>query len=108
MDESSEQLSGVFAALGDATRLHLVHRLQAGQPQSIAQLSQGLSLSHQGVTKHLRVLENAGLVGAQKVGREKRYWGNAKQIGAARSYLDQVAAQWDVALLRLKQHVEKD
>ena len=108
MIDSGQQLSSVFAALGDTTRLHLLHQLQAGESKSIAQLSQGLELSHQGVTKHLRVLEDAGLIQAQKIGREKRYSPNAVQISVARTYLDQVAAQWDVALMRLKQHVERD
>ena len=49
----------VFAALGDATRLEIVSRLCDGQPRSISQLTEGLDLTRQAVTKHLRVLECA-------------------------------------------------
>ena len=49
--------ASVFAALGDATRLQLVSRLGDGEPHSIVQLTGGLELTRQGVTKHLHVLE---------------------------------------------------
>ena len=86
----------VFAALGDATRLQLVRRLVDGQPRSIAQLADGLDLTRQGITKHLRVLQRAGIVRARSVGRESQFT----------SYLEAVSAQWDVALGRLKTFVE--
>jgi DNA-binding transcriptional ArsR family regulator len=96
----------VFAALGDATRLELVSRLIDGQARSIAQLSGGLSLSRQGVTKHLRVLERAGIVSSSRVGRESRYTYVAEPIEQVRSYLETVSVQWDDALSRLKKLVE--
>ncbi len=100
-------LTPVFAALGDATRLALVDRLGSGQPRSIAQLAQGLELSHQGVTKHLRVLEQAGLVRSRRSGREKHYVCSLEPIREARIYLDVVSEQWDEALHRLKNFVEE-
>ena len=96
----------VFAALGDATRLELVGRLIDGQPRSIAQLADGLDLTRQGVTKHLRVLQQAGIVRAKSVGRESQFRYVAEPIDRARSYLDAVSAQWDDALARLKAFVE--
>ena len=98
----------VFAALGDITRLELAHRLADGSPRSIAQLADGLELSHQGVTKHLKVLESAGLVRAQKVGRERRYVCEPETLQTASSYLNDIATQWDGALARLKAFVEGD
>ena len=106
MNESPQDITAVFAALGDTTRLQLVHRLAAGEPRSIAQLAEGLGLTHQGVTKHLNVLENAGLVSGSKVGRERRFVGEPAALHQAQSYLSEVAALWDDALLRLKQFVE--
>ncbi len=100
-------LTVVFAALGDPTRLELVARLGSGQSRSIAQLAEGLELTHQGVTKHLRVLEQAGLVMSQRSGREKQFTCVAEPIHDARNYLDAVADQWDAALLRLKDFVER-
>ncbi len=52
----------VFAALGDQTRLLLVARLCAGQQASISQLTEGSKLTRQAITKHLHVLESAGIV----------------------------------------------
>lgn len=96
----------VFAALGDATRLELVARLNDGQARSIVQLSDGLSLSRQGVTKHLRVLEQAGIVSSSRVGRESLFTFTPDPIRYARSYLEKVSMQWDDALTRLKSYVE--
>ncbi len=96
----------IFAALGDSTRLELVSRLNGGQPRSIAQLSDGLSLSRQGITKHLRVLERAGIVRSSSVGRESQFTFTPETINHVRSYLEIVSAQWDDALSRLKTLVE--
>lgn len=96
----------VFAALGDATRLELLHRLGRGEPHSITQLSDGIGLTRQGVTKHLRVLEKAGLVASERVGRESRYRYLPEPVERARSYLEAVSAQWDEALARLRSFVE--
>jgi len=96
----------VFAALGDATRLGLVSRLSDGQARSIAQLAGGLSLTRQGVTKHLRVLEQAGIVSSNRVGRENQFSYVPAPIEHLRSYLDTVSEQWDEALSRLKTFAE--
>jgi DNA-binding transcriptional ArsR family regulator len=99
--------SPIFAALGDPTRLSLLGRLGDGGMQSITALSAGTRLTRQGVTKHLRVLEQAGLVRALRQGRESRFAIEPQRIEEARSYLDQVARQWDDALSRLKAFVER-
>lgn len=101
-----ERAAPVFAALGDATRLELVSRLNDGQARSIAQLTDGLDLTRQGVTKHLRVLERAGIVSSSTVGRESQFTFEPEQVKQAISYLDRVSAQWDDALARLKSFVE--
>ena len=96
----------VFAALGDATRLKLLGRLIDGRPRSIAQLADGLDLTRQGITKHLRVLQRAGIVRARSVGRENQFSYVPEPLDRARSYLETVSAQWDEALGRLKSFVE--
>ena len=98
--------ASVFAALGDATRLELVARLNDGQARSIAQLTEGLDLTRQGVTKHLRVLERAGVVGSERSGRESLYRLEPARLADMRAYLDGIARQWDDALARLKAFVE--
>jgi DNA-binding transcriptional ArsR family regulator len=96
----------VFAALGDGTRLRLVMTLSDGQSRSIATLSADARITRQGVTKHLRVLEEAGLVTSRRAGRESLYACRPEPIAQARAFLDQVAEHWDDALGRLKAHVE--
>lgn len=97
----------VYAALGDPNRLRLVNQLSQGQARSIAQLAQGLEISHQGVTKHLKVLEQAGVVQAHKVGRERRYVCEPEVLQAASAQLTRIADQWDEALANLKDFVEQ-
>src|SRR5690349_23689067 len=62
--------AAVFAALGDETRLVLLARLCGGQQMSITQLTSGLPVTRQAITKHLRVLEGAGIVRGIASGRE--------------------------------------
>ncbi|HEY2609709.1 MAG TPA: metalloregulator ArsR/SmtB family transcription factor [Reyranella sp.] len=100
--------ASVFAALGDETRLGLLARLTNGEPQSISRLTSGTRLTRQAVTKHLRVLEGAGVVHSVKTGRESRFALEPKTIIDAQAYLDQVSRQWDNALARLKALVEEE
>src|SRR4030095_4104522 len=96
----------VFAALGDATRLSLLSRLRDGRPRSIVQLTDGLGLTRQGVSKHLRVLEEAGMVSSPRPGRESRFVFEPAGVAAARGYLERASRQWDRALARLQAFVE--
>lgn len=96
----------VFAALGDRTRLSLLMKLSDGQTRSIAKLSADTKLTRQAITKHLHVLEKAGLVRSIRVGRESQFAYKPEPIIEARSYLDTVSAQWDDALSRLRSFVE--
>src|SRR6476661_10165922 len=73
-------LANVFAALGDPTRLKLVAVLCAGGAFSIAQLTANTDISRQGVTKHLHVLAEAGVVRDVKVGRERLWQLDPAQI----------------------------
>ncbi|MFM9841856.1 MAG: ArsR/SmtB family transcription factor [Dongiaceae bacterium] len=97
--------AAVFAALGDGTRLSLVNRLTGGAPRSITQLTAGTRLTRQAVTKHLRVLEGAGVVRSIRVGRESRFELELKRLAEVRQYLDRVSQQWEDALGRLAAHL---
>jgi DNA-binding transcriptional ArsR family regulator len=96
----------LFAALGDRTRLSLMAKLSDGRVRSIANLSVDTSLTRQAVTKHLHVLEHAGLVRCERIGRESQYAMRPEPIAEMRAYLDSVSLQWDAALSRLKSFVE--
>ena len=97
----------IFAALGDATRLSVLDRLSRGTPQSIIRLTAGTRLTRQAVTKHLRVLEAAGVVRSVRAGRESLFALEPKPIDDLRRYLETVSTQWDGALARLKAFVEE-
>ena len=96
----------VFAALGDGTRLALLTKLSDGKARSIASLSADARLTRQAITKHLHVLENAGLVTSARIGRESHFSLQPEPILEARTYLDHVSQQWDDALARLRSFVE--
>jgi DNA-binding transcriptional ArsR family regulator len=96
----------LFAALGDETRLRIVARLTKEGPLSIVRLTDGTSVSRQAVTKHLRVLESAGIVHSIRSGRESLFEFDPEPIEKITKYLDFVSKQWDEALAKLKAFVE--
>jgi len=98
----------LFAALGDETRLRLVTSLCDGGPMSITRLTAGTRITRQAITKHLRVMEQSGLVKSTRHGRESLWELEEQRLAEARRYLDTISRQWDAALLRLRELVEKD
>lgn len=103
----AKQSASVFAALGDETRLRLVLRLRDNGPTSIAGLTAGSKVTRQAITKHLRVMEGAGIVHSQRRGRETVWQLEQRRLRDARHYLDQISQQWDQALGRLTAFLEK-
>jgi len=98
----------LFAALGDESRLRLVTRLSTEGPLSITQLSSGQAITRQAVTKHLRVLANAGILVDSHRGRERLWQVQPQQLDQARYWLDRISQQWDEAINRLRVHVEAE
>jgi DNA-binding transcriptional ArsR family regulator len=98
----------IFAALGDPTRLRIVIRLCASGPSSIVRLTEGADVSRQAITKHLRALEEAGLVRSDRSGRESVWELQPKRLDEVRGYLNQISEQWDATLGRLKAFVENE
>lgn len=96
----------LFAALGDRTRLAIVARLCTEGPQSTAGLTNGSGVTRQAVDKHLRALEDAGVVGSARAGRERLWALDPARVDEARALLDQVSRQWDARLARLRALVE--
>jgi DNA-binding transcriptional ArsR family regulator len=96
----------LFAALGDETRLSVVARLCTGGPQSIVRLTSGTRVSRQAITKHLHALARAGIVGSKREGRERIWEVRTSRLAEARGWLDQISAQWDEAIDRLRALVE--
>src|SRR5438445_8502922 len=85
----------LFAALGDETRLALLDRLGTGGPQSITRLTAGSVVTRQAITKHLRILAEAGLVHDTRRGRERIWTLDTHRLDEARRSLDQIAQPGD-------------
>lgn len=73
---------------------------------SITRLTAGSRVTRQAITKHLRIMEEAGLVHSTRLGRESVWRLERKRLKEARRYLDIIANQWDEALARLRNFVE--
>jgi DNA-binding transcriptional ArsR family regulator len=97
----------VFAALGDPTRLGLVLRLCDEGPLSISKLTEGSDVTRQAITKHLRVLSEAGLVRGARDGRESIWALRPGRLREARRSLDRISRRWDAAIDRLRAFVER-
>ena len=105
-----QQLTGaalLFAALGDPTRLALIHQLSHGGPASISTLADRQSMTRQGVTKHLHVLAGAGIIDGSRQGREQVWTLNPRRLTEGRRHIDIIAAGWEQALDRLKSLLEE-
>jgi len=103
----SLQYAQIFAALGDPTRVTLVSQLSSGTACSISQLTDSACISRQAVTKHLQILERAGLVQNTRHGRESLFELVDKPFNDIHEYLNLVSVQWEQALSRLKSFVEE-
>jgi DNA-binding transcriptional ArsR family regulator len=98
--------AAVFAALGDETRLGLMSVLSGGEPLSITQLTTGTRVTRQAITKHLRVLEGAGIVHSVRQGRESVFKFDPQPVKEMQDYLGRISLHWDEVLTRLKALVE--
>jgi DNA-binding transcriptional ArsR family regulator len=96
----------LFFALGDETRLQLLLQLSRKGPGSISTLSAGSAVSRQAVTKHLRILADAGYVQGERLGREHVWRLKPERLKDAQAWLDRLSAEWDEALGRLQALVE--
>ena len=74
---------------------------------SITTLTAGSGITRQGVTKHIRVLANAGLVRGTRRGKESLWALEPKRLEEARRSLDLISRQWDESLGKLKAFVER-
>jgi len=98
--------AAIFAALGDETRLRLIARMSDGGPLSIASLAGGFDISRQAISKHLRVMSDAGLARSGRRGRETVWQLEADGLAEARRYLQMIAKEWDDRLRRFRVFVE--
>ncbi|OAB47057.1 ArsR/SmtB family transcription factor [Paenibacillus antarcticus] len=97
----------VFQAIADPTRRRLL-RLLGDQEMSVTIISGHFTMSRTAVSKHLRVLADAGLVKDQKVGRETRYRLDPEPLLELKKWLSYYERFWENKLFSLKRYVESD
>ena len=99
----------VFKALADSTRRFLLDRLFARDGRTLTELESELEMTRFGVMKHLRVLEDAGLVVTRKVGREKLHFLNVVPLRLIHDrWIDKFTERRVSALTDLKRRLEED
>ena len=97
----------VFKALADPTRRHLLDRLFERDGRTLTELESELEMTRFGVMKHLRVLEDAGLVVTRRSGREKLHFLNAVPIRLIHDrWIDKYTERQVAALSNLKTALE--
>ncbi|GMV90018.1 MAG: hypothetical protein AMXMBFR81_29490 [Chthonomonas sp.] len=91
----------MFHALADPTRCEILRRLVAEGPMPTGRLVEGLSMSRQGASRHLSVLESAGLVVSKRHGRQVVCHLDPKPLRGSQEWLAEIGRAWDERLARL-------
>ncbi len=104
----SDAKQEVFAALADPNRRTIIEILTNDGAKTATQLAADLPITRQGITKHLNVLAEAGLVTVVQRGRDKFYYLTPEPMEESALWITAVAARWDERLSRLRDLVEGD
>jgi predicted transcriptional regulator len=106
---SASVARAAFHALADSTRCRILATLASDGPATATDLSERLPISRQAITKHLTLLDNAGLVrGVLGERRRVRYHLQSAPIGIAQSYLAELARDWDTQLIAPSNYLEEE
>ena len=97
---SPERLDATFAALADPTRRAILARLAAGDA-SVAELAKPFAMSQPAISKHLKVLERAGLVSHTTRAQQRPRRLEAQPLAEATAYLERYREFWEQSFLRL-------
>ena len=100
-------LDTTFQALADPTRRAIVARLRSGDTASLSELARPFEMSLPGVMKHVGILEAAGLVEREKIGRTVFCRFNPEPMAAAIEWLQEMEQFWSTQLDALADHVEQ-
>ncbi|MDQ6841277.1 MAG: metalloregulator ArsR/SmtB family transcription factor [Actinomycetota bacterium] len=106
MVEDQRDLDAVFRALADPTRRSIVLRLTSGDA-TVSELAGPYDMSLAAVSKHLQVLQHAGLMEQRRLGRRRQCSLNARRLRDAYSWLSQYERFWDARLEGLVKHFEQ-
>jgi DNA-binding transcriptional ArsR family regulator len=103
---SAARLDAVFSALADPTRRAIVERLAEGE-RSVSELAEPFDVSLPAVTKHLHVLEGAGLLAHRKEGRVRHCRLVAEPMSEAMAWIERYRRFWDVRFDSLATHLKR-
>lgn len=97
----------VFQAIADSTRRNIL-QLLAASDRPISNISEHFAISRTAVVKHLKILEQAELISAEKKGREKIYTLHSERLQEIEDWLQYFHLFWDNKLVQLQRMVEED
>lgn len=99
-EKEPDRLNATFAALADPTRRAILRRLAAGAA-SVVELAEPFSMSQPAISKHLKVLERAGLISRGRDAQRRPCRLEAEPLGDAAGWLERYRAQWQSNFARL-------
>jgi len=106
MVTSTRRLDAVYAALADHTRRAILARLAAGE-STVGALAAPFAISRPAISKHLRVLEGAGLVRRTRAGRVSRCRLDARPLAGAAGWLERYRRHWEQRFDRLESYLRE-
>jgi ArsR family transcriptional regulator, cadmium/lead-responsive transcriptional repressor len=106
MTREGEEAERLWAAIADPTRQQLIDLILAKGEATATDLARDLPVTRQGISKHLAVLQRAGLVQASRAGREVRFTVRQERLDQATRRMGRILAQWDERLATIKRIAE--
>ena len=103
-----DNLDQIFSALSDATRRSIIESLKVGGEASVAELAAPFAMSQPAVSKHLAVLEKAGLITRRRVARKNICQLEARALAPLSRWVDGYRGFWEGSLTRLDAYLEPD
>jgi DNA-binding transcriptional ArsR family regulator len=104
VEYEANRLDGVYGALSDGTRRRMLQRLSRG-PLTIGELAEPLPISLAAASKHVQILERAGLVKRERIGRQHHITLNERPLHDAAEWATRTAAFWERRLDQLEQYL---
>ena len=100
-------MDAIFSALSDRSRREVMNHISDWGEASASELAEEMPISRQAIAKHLAFLEDAGLVSAERAGRQVVYRLTPEPLGDALRWMAQVGAQWDERLDALEKMLRR-
>ena len=104
--KAEDRLSVIFGALADSTRRAILARLADGDA-TVTELAEPFSISMPAISRHLKVLEHAGLISRSRSGQWRSSTLEAAPLKEATDWMEQYRQYWDESLDRLEAHLRR-